>query len=115
MGIKVSFEDEGADFMDVIFLKAFCDKNKIPITLKIAGAEAVRDIKDASKLQVRKLVAPMIESVFALEKFIKSADKYYTIDGGKICINKKGLLDAHLHHGDDLYTGYYLVRKQENN
>jgi len=87
MGIKVSFEDEGADFMDVIFLKAFCDKNKIPIVLKIAGAEAIRDIKDASKLQVRKLVAPMIESVFALEKFIKSVDKYYTIDGGKICIN----------------------------
>jgi len=87
MGIKVSFEDEGADFMDVIFLKAFCDKNKIPITLKIAGAEAVRDIKDASKLQVKKLVAPMIESVFALEKFIKSADKYYSIEDGKICIN----------------------------
>ena len=29
----------------------------------------------------------MIESVFALEKFIKSVEKYYTIDGGKICIN----------------------------
>ena len=87
LGIKVSFEDEGADFMDVIFLKAFCDKNEIPITLKIAGAEAVRDIKDASKLQVKKLVAPMIESTFALEKFIKSVEKYYTIDGGKICIN----------------------------
>ena len=25
LGIKVSFEDEGADFMDVIFLKAFCE------------------------------------------------------------------------------------------
>jgi len=87
IGIKVSFEDEGADFMDVIFLKAFCDKNEIPLTLKIAGAEAIRDIKDASKLQVKKLVAPMIESIFALEKFIKSTDKYYTMADGKICIN----------------------------
>ena len=87
LGIKVSFEDEGADFMDVIFLKAFCDKNEIPLTLKIAGAEAIRNIKDASKLQVKKLVAPMIESKFALEKFIKSSQKYYSIEDGKICIN----------------------------
>ena len=48
-----------------------------------------------------------------LMKEILKANKDY--HSGEIRINKKGLLDAHLHHGDDLYTGYYLVRRQENN
>ena len=48
-----------------------------------------------------------------LMKEILKANKDY--NSGEIRINKKGLLDAHFHCGDDLYTGYYLVRKQENN
>ena len=48
-----------------------------------------------------------------LMKEILKANKDYNT--GEIRINKKGLLDAHFHCGDDLYTGYYLVRKQENN
>ena len=47
-----------------------------------------------------------------LMKEILKANKDY--HSGEIRINKKGLLDAHFHCGDDLYTGYYLVRKQEN-
>ena len=48
-----------------------------------------------------------------LMKEILKANKDY--HSGKIRINKKGLLDAHFHCGDDLYTGYYLVRRRENN
>ena len=47
-----------------------------------------------------------------LKEIFKANRTYHS---GEIRINKKGLLDAHLHHGDDLYTGYYLVRRQENN
>ena len=47
-----------------------------------------------------------------LKEILKANKDYHS---GEIRINKKGLLDAHLHCGDDLYTGYYLVRKQENN
>ena len=47
-----------------------------------------------------------------LKEILKANRTYHS---GEIRINKKGLLDAHLHHGDDLFTGYYLVRKQENN
>ena len=48
-----------------------------------------------------------------LMKEILKANKDY--HSGEIRINKKGLLDIHLHCGNDLYTGYYLVRRQENN
>ena len=47
-----------------------------------------------------------------MKEILKANRDYHT---GEIRINKKGLLDAHFHCGNDLYTGYYLVRKQENN
>ena len=47
-----------------------------------------------------------------LKEILKANRTYHS---GEIRINKKGLLDAHLHHGDGLFTGYYLVRRQENN
>ena len=47
-----------------------------------------------------------------MKEILKANRDYHS---GEIRINKKGLLDAHFHCGDDLYTGYYLVRKQENN
>jgi len=48
-----------------------------------------------------------------LMKEILKANKDY--HDGEIHINKKGLLDAHFDCGDGLFTGYYLVRKQDNN
>ena len=48
-----------------------------------------------------------------LMKEILKANKDY--HSGEIRINPKGIIDVHLHCGNDLYTGYYLVRKQENN
>ena len=47
-----------------------------------------------------------------MKEILKANRDYHT---GEIRINKKGLLDAHLYCGEGLYTGYYLVRRQENN
>ena len=47
-----------------------------------------------------------------MKEILKANRDYHS---GEIRINKKGLLDAHFHCGDDLYTGYYLVRLQDNN
>ena len=47
-----------------------------------------------------------------LKEILKANRTYHS---GEIRISKNGLLDAHLHCGGPLYTGYYLVRKQENN
>ena len=45
-------------------------------------------------------------------KILKANKNYHS---GEIRINKKGLIDAHFHCGEGLFTGYYLVRKQDNN
>ena len=47
-----------------------------------------------------------------LKEILKANKDYHS---GEIRIHKDGLLDIHLHCGGPLYTGYYLVRKQENN
>ena len=47
-----------------------------------------------------------------LKEILKANRTYHS---GEIRINKKCLLEAHLHHGNNLFTGYYFVRKQENN
>ena len=73
IGIKTSFEDEGATFNEVIRLKEICNQSKTKITLKIGGPEAIRDIKDSMIIGVKGLVAPMVESEFGLKKFIQAA------------------------------------------
>ena len=73
LGIKTSFEDEGASLMEVLRLKELCNQAGTKILLKIAGAEAKRDLEDSMMIGVKGIVAPMIESPFALDKFVKSA------------------------------------------
>ena len=80
IGIKTSFEDEGALFNETIRLKEICNQAKTKLTLKIGGPEAIRDIKDALIIGVKGLVAPMVESEFGLKKFIQSAQSYIPAD-----------------------------------
>ena len=47
-----------------------------------------------------------------LKEILKANRDYHS---GKIRIFKGGIMDLHLHCGGPLYTGYYLIRKQETN
>ena len=80
IGIKTSFEDEGATFNEVIRLKEICNQAKTKLTLKIGGPEASRDIQDSAIIGVKGLVAPMVESGFGLSKFISSVNSNLTKD-----------------------------------
>lgn len=72
IGIKTSFEDEGATFNETVRLKQVCNEARAKVTLKIGGPEAIRDLKDSLIIGVKGIVAPMVESPFALKKFIDS-------------------------------------------
>jgi hypothetical protein len=75
VGVKTSFEDEGATFEEVIRLKEIANQGRTKLTLKIGGPEALRDIKDSMIIGVKGIVAPMVESAFGLEKFIQCVNK----------------------------------------
>lgn len=80
IGIKTSFEDEGATFNETVRLKQVCNEAKTKVTLKIGGPEAIRDLKDSMIIGVKGIVAPMVESAFALQKYIKSVHDYIDAD-----------------------------------
>lgn len=60
-------------FKWVVRLTELCNKAGTKLLLKISGAEAKRDFMDSQIIGVKGIVAPMIESAFALDKFVKSA------------------------------------------
>ena len=74
VAIKVSFEDEGALLNEIVSMRYLTAKTGLKISIKIGGCEAKRDIMDCVDLCADTIVSPMIESGFALTKFIKSAE-----------------------------------------
>jgi len=77
-GIKAEFEAEGSSFRDLMRLRRLTSKAGVKLYLKIAGVEAVRDIRDSLEIDVDGIIAPMVESKFGAKKFIDSLQKVYS-------------------------------------
>ena len=72
LGIKTSFEDEGANFNDILVLRRLCNDINLKLIIKIGGAEAITDINMSLDLDCDGIVAPMIESNYALQKYLNA-------------------------------------------
>ena len=73
VGIKTSFEDEGAHYSDIIKLRTLTAKNGLKLAIKVGGAEAKSDINSAAvDLCCDSVVGPMIETKYAFEKYAQS-------------------------------------------
>lgn len=75
-GIKISYEDEGALLNEIMTMRYLTSSVGLNLSIKIGGCEAKRDIVDCIDLGCDTIVAPMIESSFALKKFIHSLNQY---------------------------------------
>ena len=80
VGIKQSLEDEGSSFEDLQLIKKITKKNKLKLNVKIGGCEAKNDIFFCSNLKVNSIVAPMVESEYALTKFLATIPKSFKGD-----------------------------------
>ena len=76
VGIKISFEDEGALINEHIIMSHLTSSIGLDLAIKIGGCEAKRDIVDCITLNCTSIVSPMVESRFSLCKFIKSCQEY---------------------------------------
>lgn len=80
IGVKAEFEAEGTRIEEALRLKEVVTKAGLELTIKIGGCEAIKDMYDARAIGVTNLVAPMIESSYALKKFLLSAKNSFSED-----------------------------------
>lgn len=99
-GVKAEFEDEGATFEEVFLLKMLSAKAGVGLTIKIGGCGAINDLYQAAKLNADTIVAPMIESSYALKKYIQALKCVY----GE---NKKDLPNVYINI--ETITGYMTL------
>ncbi len=96
-GIKTEFEAEGVELDELFRLKDVTSKAGVDITLKIGGCEGATGIKVSKMLGVSRIIAPMIESPFALQKFVHCVKTYYS---------EEELADVGLGINIETITGY---------
>lgn len=77
ISVRAEFEAEGTRLEELLRLKEICMTADLGLTLKIGGCESIRDMLEARLVGVNYLVAPMVESAYALRKYLQAAEKLF--------------------------------------
>lgn len=75
VGLKGEFEAEGASLSEIHALADLASVCGVALSVKIGGCEAIRDLTDLLEVKPSVVIAPMIESVFALKKYENSIQR----------------------------------------
>lgn len=72
IGIKAEFEAEGTRIEEALRLKEVITKAGLDLFIKVGGCEAIKDMFDARTIGVKGVVGPMIETAYAMTKYVKA-------------------------------------------
>lgn len=83
ISVKAEFEAEGIRLEELLRIKEISMVAGLGLTMKIGGCESIRDMLEAHTVGVNYLVAPMIESAYALQKYLQAVEKVFSADERK--------------------------------
>ena len=78
LAIKAEFEAEGSRTDELVMLNEVVFRADMELFIKIGGCEAIRDMDQCRMLGASGIVAPMIETPFAMKKFVDAGRKVYS-------------------------------------